>query len=155
VGKRTPPSGSDEAWRLTEHITWFVNIAFVRKLRPNRALCDSIRAALESGYSEDEIRLAFWVSRCIAGDHWLKQKLIEHAVMPELVLRHKGGINIKTGAPAKRWLDELLACAQETNPALIAAILRRIPDDAREGETAMLKRVNVVWGELDGGQGAD
>ena len=148
MAKRAAPSKDDEHWKLAEHITRFVNNAFGRRLRPSRALYDAIRAAAESGYSSDEMRTAFWVARCLSGDQWLKE-VLQNDMSPEIVLRHKGGINPKTGSPSKRWLDELLARASETNSSLVVAILGRLPEDMRAGEDELLDRMEVTRGVQD------
>lgn len=143
--KRTRPDSQDELWKLTEHITRFVNVAFGRRLRPSRSLYDAVKAAFESGYTNEEMRLAFWVARCLVGDQWIKE-VLAHDMTPELVLRHKGGINSRTGIPAKRWLDEMLARAGETNPTIVEAVVKNLPDDMRDGEVSLLNTMEVNAG---------
>jgi len=143
VPKRPSPNRDDETWRLNEHVTRFVNVAFGRKLRASRALHDAICSALEAGYSQDEVRIAFWVARCASGDAWLKERIMAADIGIEIVLRHKGGMNASTGKPAKRWLDELLSRASETNPSLLAGVLVRLPQDMIDGERKLLRRMEV------------
>lgn len=140
--KTLPFDVESEEWKLTERLTRFTNAAFGRKLRPSRSLYEAVLSAAESGYTFDEMRLAFWVARCISGEGWLKGAL-QNDLSPEIVLRHKGHQNPKTGQPAKRWLDELTSRASETNAALIGAILTKLPADLIEEERALLKRMEV------------
>lgn len=149
------PRLDDSVWQLTVHVTTVINVLFDRKLRPSRAMHDAIRDALEAGYSTDEVKVSFWVARCIAGDVWLKQKLLSREASPELVLRHKGGINTTTGAPAKRWLDEMLSRASETNGPLVAASLDRLPPGVQEKEREMLTRMDIMFGDTHGDNGGD
>ena len=135
----------EESWSLNEHVTRFVNAAFGRRLRPSRALYDAVRAARESGYTGDECRLAFWVARCVSGDFWIKERLTAAEIGPEIILRHKGGINNQTGKPAKRWLDDLLSRASETNPRLVSEVLIRLPEDMQDEERQLLERMDVVY----------
>lgn len=146
MAKKIAPNRDSEEWQLTEHVTRFVNETFGRRLRPSRALYDAIHAAIESGYSPQEIRLVFWVARCIAGDLWMKEAL-SRDLPPEIALRHKGATNPKTGNPARRHLDELLARASETNAVMVSRILQKLPEDMRDSETALLKEMEVP---LDG-----
>lgn len=137
-----PPDREGPTWRLCEHITRFINYAFSRRLRASRALHDAILAAQEGGYNEDEIRLAFWVARCIPGEDWLKDNL-RKSLEPHLVLRYQGRLNTYTGKPAKRWLDDLLSRASETSPSLIKGTLNTLPEDMRAGEIELLERMDV------------
>lgn len=149
----TRPGDDDVDWALTRHLTAFVNAAFGRRLRPSLSLYDAVRAAVEAGYTGDEIRLAFWVARC-GNDAWLKDALRADGVTdqrgrtyhmgPDVVLRHKGGLNTMTGNAAKRWLDDLLSRASETSPALVAAILRELPAEMRPDELSLLQRMEVL-----------
>jgi hypothetical protein len=151
LSKPRGPDRSSPEWELTEHITRFANVAFERKLRPSRSLYDAIVLATDSGYKFDEIRIAFWVARAVrvaedmlGGVAWLKNSLMNHGSI-ELVLRHKGGVNRETGAPAKRWLDDLLSQIDETNPNVLYAILGQLPEDMRIGEKDLFKRMNVKY----------
>lgn len=141
---------NEEAWALTEHVTRFFNSAFNRNLGPSRAIYDAVVGALEAGYSRDELRVAFWVARCVTGDAWMKDAL-QNDMFPDIVLRFKGGMNTKTGVPAKRWLDELTSRAGETNPVLVGAILDRLPPEMRAGEVELLTRNQIVWHERGDG----
>lgn len=141
------PSLESESWKLTEHLTRFTNLVFGRKLRASRALHDAVVSAEESGYTHDEMRLAFWVARCISGETWLKTALQKDQLSPDIVLRHKGHTNPKTGQPAKRWLDELVSRANETNPLLVGAVLSKLPADMIEGERELLTRMEVAFEE--------
>lgn len=142
--KRQSPRRDDETWQLNEHVTRFINAAFGRKLRPSRALHDAICAAIESGYSHDEIRIAFWVARCASGVAWIKDRMMAGDADTEIVLRHKGGMNPSTGKPAKRWLDDLLSRASETNPSLVNGVLTRLPKEMIDGERDLLRRMEVL-----------
>jgi hypothetical protein len=152
LSKRNAPDRTSPEWKLTEHITKFANVAYERRLRPSRALYDAICSAKESGYSDDEMRMAFWVARTvrlseadmIGGVAWLKTSLMAHGSM-ELVLRHKAGLNPATGVPAKRWLDELLSRIDETNPNVIRAILLQLPEEMQAGEEGLFKRMEVEY----------
>jgi hypothetical protein len=151
--KTSRPNRKPAEWKLTEHLTKFINNAFERRLRPSRALYDAVIAAKESGYSEDEIRLAFWVVRCVpskeietmGGHVWLKAGLINAHLSPELVLRHKGRVNPKTGAETKRWLDDMLSMADETSPNLVGGLLGQLPPEMQGGEKDLLKRMDVQF----------
>lgn len=138
-----------DSWLLNVHITKFVNAVFGRKGRPSLAMYDAILSAEEAGYSHDDMRLAFWVARCLPGDEWLAKNLhMDGAKLdPELVLRHHGHINPKTGNPAKRWLDHLTSRADETNPMLVGAVLRKLPPDMIDGERELLQRMKVALEE--------
>jgi hypothetical protein len=103
-------------------------------------------SAIESGYTHDELRLAFWVARCISGETWLKSALMKD-LSPDIVLRHKGHTNPKTGQPAKRWLDELTSRANETNPILVGAVLQKLPAEMIDDERELLKRMEVAFEE--------
>lgn len=142
--KRAKPSETDPLWILTVKITRFMNVAFGRRLRPSRAMYDAIVSATEAGYTEEEIRIAYWTARCIAGDVWLKEALSKD-LSPEIVLRHHGGINPKTGQPAKRWLDDMISRVGETNRVLIAQVYKKLPDDMKEEERKLLEEMNVAW----------
>jgi hypothetical protein len=132
-------------WEITDHITMFVNNAFGRRLRRSRALYDAILDALLSGYSEDELRVAFWTARTLTGNDgqtWLCDAL-SRDLPPEIVLRFRGALNTRTGATAKRHLDELLSRVDETNPMLVSRVLEKLPEDMRAGEQELLGRMNV------------
>lgn len=161
--KRVAPDRSEESWRLCEHITRFVNATFGRKLRASRALHDAITSAKDAGYSDDELRIVYWVAGGLTGNResdtyvWVKNSLKE-SLSPEIVLRHRGGTNPSTGNPAKRWLDDLLSRAGETSPVLVGAILYKLPADIQAEERALLDRMGVAWEERnrkDGGGLAD
>lgn len=145
--KLSAPEADSESWKLTEHITRFTNVVFGRKLRASRALHDAVVSAEESGYTHDEMRLSFWVARCISGETWLKTALQKDQLSPDIVLRHKGHTNPKTGQPAKRWLDELTSRANETNPLLVGAVLNKLPPDIIDGERELLTRMEVAFEE--------
>lgn len=139
------------AWKLNEHLVKFVNAAFGRILRPSRTLYDAIVSALEAGYTEDDLRLAFWCARCISGPLWVKDALMSGydkgpAASPDHVLRFKGGMNTTTGAPAKRWLDDLVSRAGEVNPITVEMILKSLPQDMQEEERKLLERTGVPIG---------
>lgn len=141
-----PPEDS-RTWKLMLHLTRFANAAFGRVLRPSRSLHDAVVAARESQYTEDEIRLAIWVAACLGGEEWIKQAIKNKTIQLEVLLRHKGGYNQRSGQPAKRWLDDLLSRADETSPALVGHVLRRLPPDMIEEEKALLKRMLVAFEE--------
>lgn len=132
----------DTAWALMLHVTRFVNVTFGRRLGGSRSLYDAIRTAKADGYSDNEIRIAFWVVRCAQDQAgWLTTELSKNG-MPELALRHQGGLN-RWGQPARRWLDELISQARETNGAMVAAILDRLPEDMKAGERELLAAMEV------------
>ena len=137
------PQGSD-ARELADRITAFFNVAFGRKLKTSRATITAITDALEVGYTQDEIRLAFWSARCIAGEQWIKDVLRKDAT-PELVLRFKGGLNSKTMKYAKQWLDELSSRIGETDQTLIGHLLARLPKEMQESERELLRRNSISW----------
>lgn len=143
-GKR-PDEGSAE-FRLAHHLTAFVNAAFGRSLRTSRALVEAAQEALEAGYTEDELRTAFWTTAGLQG-YWLRTALRDGMIGPEIVLRFKGGTNSQTGKPAKRWLDETIARAHETNPLIVGMTLRRLPAEMLADEKALLGRVKIDYEE--------
>jgi hypothetical protein len=140
-----PPSKDDPNWKLAEHITEFVNIVFGRRLRASRALYAAVVEAKESGYTDDEIRIAYWAAAGLGG-YWVRQALKED-MSPEIVLRHKGGTNPRTGQPAQRCLDDLLARLGETNAVITKATLEQLEQKMGPGyaeeENQLLKRMNV------------
>ena len=129
-------------WKLTEHITALVNAMFGRRLRPSRNLHSAICSAVDHGYSHDELRIVFWVARCLTGDCWLKNAL-QRDLLPHVALRFKGGTNPSTGKPAVQWLDDMNARIDETNPVMVYHVLKRLPDELREGERELLQRMEV------------
>lgn len=143
--KVAPPRPDDSGWALTEHVTRLVNALFRRRLRASRSLYDAITEALDAGYREDELRVVPWVARCLF-QGWITGALARD-LPPEILYRFKGGMNPKSGQPARRWLDELLARAGEVAPDLVSAKLRDMPEDMREGEKALLTRMAVTFEE--------
>jgi hypothetical protein len=144
MAKKSLPQRSKEATDLARHITQFVNAAFGRKLGrlgPSRNLVDAVQEALDYGYSDIEVRMAFWSARCIPNS-WIGAALAG-TTQPELVLRHKGGMNTITGKPAKRWLDDLTDSVGEINPRLAAAILRTLPEEMQQGERELLQHAGI------------
>lgn len=142
---RRPQSRDPIALALTEHLTTFVNVAFGRRLGllgPSRSLYDAVVSALEDGYTDAEMRLAFWIARCLPGDEWIKMQL-QGTLAPEIVLRHLGKTNPVTGKPSVRWLDDLLARAGEVNPVVVATVLGSLPDDIRQGERELLTQYRI------------
>lgn len=129
---------------LAPHITRFFNVAFGRKTRPgSRLLVDGIFDALKDGYSEDEIRIAFWVARCVTGKAaWLSEAL-RADLLPHIVLRHHGRLNNVTGKEAKRWLDEMLERLPESNVGMMKSLHGMLPEDMRPGERELLARMGV------------
>lgn len=146
MAKKLLHDPESESWKLNERLTRFTNAAFGRRLRPSRSLHEAIISAEEAGYTHDEMRLAFWVARCIAGEGWLKVAL-QKDLSPEIVLRHKGHTNPKTGQPARRWLDDLVSRANETSPALVGGVLRKLPPDMNSDERDLLLRMEVPFEE--------
>ena len=135
-----------KTFNIADNITHFVNKVFGRRLGllgPSRSLREAVQKALEDGYTEDELRMAFWVARCVAGDNWIGSQL-QANMQPEIVLRHCGGMNKETGKPAARWLDNLIEKAGEINKPLVNATLAILPDDMRLREEELLKRVGVL-----------
>jgi inactivated superfamily I helicase len=134
-----------KAETLTTHLVRFFNVAFGRKIRGSREFIDSVSAALQSGYSEDEIRLAFWVARCTSGKAaWLGENLRDD-LLPHILLRHHGRLNNVTGKEAKRWLDDLLARAGETSSVMVKALYESLPEELQEAERGLLERMEMPW----------
>lgn len=132
------------AERLTAHITRFFNAAFGRHTTGSRELVDAVLSALADGYSEDEIRIAYWIARCVTGKAaWLSEQL-RSGLMPGIVLRHHGRLNNITGKEAFRWLDDLLARRLETNRAMMKSLWASLPEDMKEDERALLARMGVT-----------
>ncbi len=134
------------AYPLAEYITKFVNAVFGRRLGllgPSRSLQQAIKGALECGYTQDEIRMAFWAARCIPGESWINKQL-QGDLQPEIVLRHSGGMNKITGKPAARWLDDLIEKADEINRPLVKVTLEALPEEMIDSERELLKRVGVL-----------
>jgi hypothetical protein len=134
------------AYRIADNVTNFVNKAFGRKLGlmgPSRSLQQAVQKALNNGYTEDEIRIAYWAARCVPGESWINKQL--HAdLQPEIILRHSGGMNKITGKPAVRWLDDLVEKAAEINKPLARATLEILPECMRMSEEALLGRVGIL-----------
>lgn len=132
------------AERLAQHITSFFNVAFGRRTTGSRELVDAVAGALADGYSEDEIRIAFWIARCVTGKaSWLSDQL-RADLMPHIVLRHHGRLNNITGKEAKRWLDDLLARRLEANQGMVRQLLDRLPTHLQAEEIELLKRTGVL-----------
>lgn len=129
---------------LADHVTKFFNVAFGRKTRPgSRLLVDGVYDALKDGYSPDEIRIAFWVARCVTGKAaWLSEAL-RADLLPHIVLRHHGRLNNVTGKEAKRWLDEMLERLPEASTAMMKSLYAILPDDMKQGERELLARMGV------------
>lgn len=134
-----------KATALAPHITRFFNVAFNRKTRPgSRLLVDGIYDALRDGYSEDEVRIAFWIARCVTGKAaWLSEAL-RADLLPHIVLRHHGRLNNVTGKEAKRWLDEMLERLPEANQSMMRSLFTALPEDMRPGERELLARMGVT-----------
>ncbi len=133
-------------YNIADNITHFVNNVFGRKLGlmgPSRSLQQAVQKALDDGYTEDEIRMAFWAARCVTGESWINKQL-QGDLQPEIVLRHSGGMNKITGKPAMRWLDDLVEKAAEINKPLVRATLETLPESMRPREEELLKRVGVL-----------
>jgi len=142
--KRKQQVKDSASWKLMEHVTRFSNHAWSRQLRSSRSLASAIESALEDGYSEDEVRLAFWCARCVIHDNWLKSAIGDECHLPpEIVLRHDGGINNQTGKPAVRWLDVLLSRADEMATRVVEEVMNSLPEDMRAGERELLTRMKV------------
>ena len=142
------------AVRLAAWVVAFVNVTWGRKLRAAKSLVDTIQDVLESGYSEDDVRSAFWVTATLPGSDWLKEALRpgDRPIQPEIVLRYHGGVNPVTGKEAVRWLDDRLARVEETSGRLVAGVLERLkkelgPGEPYEAETAFLRRAGFPDGE--------
>lgn len=133
---------SSREWKLTEHLTRFVNEVFGRRLRPSRAVFDAVVDALDAGYDADELRIAFWAARCLKGE-WIGSEL-QSSLPAHVVLRFHGGMNTTTGKPAVRWLDDLSSRAPEMNSRLVGIVLDTLPEDMRESERELLKRQGVT-----------
>jgi hypothetical protein len=127
------------------YVTQFFNIAFNRRTVGSRELVDAITAALRDGYSEDEIRVAFWIARCVTGKaSWLSEQL-RSDLMPHIVLRHQGRLNNITGKEAKRWLDDLLARRLEANQGMMKALFESLPEEMQDEESKLLNRMGMGW----------
>jgi len=143
-----PAAVSLAAWAVA-----FVNVTWGRRLRASKALVDAVAEALDAGYSEDDIRSAFWVTATLGGNDWLKDAMRpgDRPLAPEVVLRFHGGTNPVTGKEAARWLDDRLARVEETSGSLVAGVLARLKretDSARHGqEAAFLKRAGFPMEE--------
>jgi hypothetical protein len=141
-------SPSVEATLLADVVTRFVNSAFRRRLGvgfgPSRSLEDAVQLAFDHGYSEEQIRMAFWAARCIPGT-WIGEQLGK-SIQPEIVLRHKGGMNTITGKPAVRWLDDLVERVGEINPRVAAAVWRSLPKEMQASEVLLLASVEIDVG---------
>jgi hypothetical protein len=123
----------------------FFNVAFGRNVRLSREFLHHVSEALWSGYSVDELRLAYWVARCSTGKAaWLSEQL-RGDMLPHMVLRHKGRLNNVTGKEAMRWLDDLLARAGEANPAVMKSLFEKLPADMQDEEQALLVRMGMRW----------
>jgi hypothetical protein len=132
------------AERLSAHITRFFNVAFGRHTVGSRELVGAVLDALADGYSEDEIRIAFWIARCVTGEAaWLSERL-RSTLLPPVVLRHHGRLNNITGKEAMRWLDDLLARRLETNQAMMKSLWSSLPEDMKEDERELLARMGVT-----------
>ena len=134
---------SIEAFRIAEHCTSFVNNAFTRrlgKMGPSFALVDAVQEALDSGYTEDQIRICYWSARCT--QNWLREQL-SGTIQPEIALRHKGSMNTITGKPAVRWLDDLVERVGEINPRVAYAVLKSLPESMQKAESELLVRAGV------------
>jgi hypothetical protein len=132
---------------LSARLVRFFNVAFGRNVRGSREFVDAVSSALNDGYHEDELRLAFWVARCSAGKAaWLTEQL-RGDMLPHIVLRHHGRLNNVTGKEAKRWLDDLLARAGEANPTMMKALFNQLPADMQDEEQALLVRMGMKWSD--------
>lgn len=139
--KPTHPAAED----LAKHLIRFFNHSFSRNARGSREFVDSVSSALYDKYTPEELRLAFWVARCSTGKAaWLGEQL-KGDMLPHIVLRHHGRLNNQTGKEAKRWLDDLLARAGETNPAMMKALFNSLPADMQDGEQALLIKMEMRW----------
>ncbi len=139
--------GAEETAQLAVHITRFFNTAFERSTRSSRLLVDAVDAALRDGYTKDEIRVVYWIAATVVGEaSWLRT-MLKDGLLPHIVLRHTGRLNTVTGKESKRWLDELLARAPETSPVMVQAIMDNLPEDMREGELDLLKRMEIKVGD--------
>lgn len=134
-----------EAEALTSHLTKFFNVAFKRNIRGSREFREAVSDALNNGYTPDELRLAYWVARCTAGKAaWLGEQL-RGDMLPHIVLRHHGRLNNVTGKEAKRWLDDLLARANEANRPMLEALFKALPEELKDGEAELLTRMGLGW----------
>lgn len=134
-----------DAEALAKHLIRFFNIAFRRNIRGSREFVDAVSDALNDKYPADEIRLAFWVARCSSGKAtWLSERL-RTDMLPHIVLRHHGRVNNQTGKEAMRWLDDLLARANEASKSMLQALFESLPDDMKPGEKELLDRLGLRW----------
>ena len=143
---KTKSEVSPRAYNIADNVTNFVNKVFGRKLGlmgPSRSLQQAVQKTLDDGYTEDEIRIAYWAARCIPGEAWVGVQL-QGDLQPEIVLRHSGGMNKITGKPAVRWLDDLVEKAAEINKLLVHATLKTLPESMRLKEEELLERVGIL-----------
>jgi hypothetical protein len=133
----------DQARDLMEQLTKFFNVAFQRKTAGGIEFLGEIIRALRDGYGPEELRVAYWVARCLTGKaSWLSGAL-RGDLLPSIVLRHDGGINPKTGKPAVRWLDDMLARRMEVSHAMVQALYDNLPDDLKESEKEIVPLMGV------------
>ncbi len=136
-----------DAEALAAKLICFFNAAFGRNIRGSREFVHSVSSALWDGYHSDELRLAFWVARCSTGKAaWLGEQL-RGDMLPHIILRHHGRLNNVTGKEAKRWLDDLLARANEANQPMMQALFVSLPEEMRDDEKQLLMRngLNLGW----------
>lgn len=138
-----------EAKDLAIHLVKFFNVAFGRnigKIRPEGSdeFLYHVSEALWDKYSNDEIRIAFWIARCLTGNAaWLSEQLRSGSVLPHVVLRHKGRLNNQTGKEAKRWLDDLIARAGEANQVMMKSLFGTLPESMHDEERDLLARMGM------------
>jgi hypothetical protein len=123
------------ARQLTDAVVRFVNLAWGRHLRSSLGLAEAVQEALDDGYTEDQVRAAYWSAAC--QDGFIRGVLTTgEGGSPELCLRHKGGTNNETGKAAKRWLDLLWETVGEMRPTLITNLLADLVTGERIGGEA-------------------
>ena len=144
--KTKAPDRESKAWKLTEWVAKFCSAVFNRRFKPSRAVYEQISSAMnEYGYTEDDIKLAYWAAKCIPGE-WLGLKIEAREIGPDLVVRHKGGHNSITGKPAKQWLDDLTSRSGEMNPVIVGRVLNfALPQEMREEEKELLDREGIKY----------
>jgi hypothetical protein len=137
----------EEAQVLMEQIRQFFNVAFQRRLVGGWDWLECLIKALKDGYTPGEIRVAYWVARCLPGKSSWLATVLRDGGSPLMVLRHDGGINPVTGVPAKRWLDDLLMRRMEVSAPMVQMLYNNLPPELKESEREIIALMGV---KLDG-----
>ena len=106
------------------------NDLFKRRVGVTPGIRDALRSAFASGYTIDDVLVA---TVAAFTDPWLKERNADKSLVPEWLLRFKGGHNRESGRPAKKWLEDNLA---RVDTVVLTPKLREITD--RHEITAVL-----------------